>query len=380
MSVTVNQLFDYYPGNHLLTEEVIYQQQANNLNESIPVFSGSENNDSPMSYICKGAVNKIGEPITYFSGPCILLTKDGSAGLLTLKQEPSEFTLNHHACVLKVKPEKKNEIDIEWFVLQFQSIFYHVCSSKSDNRVFTTKWFERLNLNIPDYPTQIKQKNMKKILVDLVELIESFQKQADLIVNKQLELTDYSLSTELIATLFNCTGGNSGLTEEFIYNNKPENADDQVEIITSATQDSNQMGLVSKKSILPNHKPLKVFNGESIIITRNGYAGTLSYISNKLFTTNDHAYVLTLKPKWKNRINVEWFAHQYQHIFKNVITSKSDNATFNKEWLDKIEITFPEKTIQDQKIIFLSELKNILSLLESYKRQVERLIYTPIEN
>ena len=379
MNPTLITYFDYFPGNHHLTEEIIYQQQAINVLEAIPVYSGSMDNESPMSYICKNAINKNGEAISYFKGPCILLTKDGSAGLLTLKTDTTEFTLNHHACVLKLKSDKEGLLDLEWFVRQFQSVFFQVCTSKSDNRVFSTEWFDRLELQIPDFPIQVKQNKKKQVLVQIIELIKNIQKKTDELINLQLDLSDLSLKTDLLSNLFYCNGGNSGLTEEFIYNNQPENEEDKVEIITSATQESNLMGFVSKKSLLPGNKPLKIFSDDSLIVTRNGYAGTMYYVSNKSFTTNDHAYVLTVKPKYINKINIEWFSHQYQNIFKNVITSKSDNATFNTEWLKKISIVFPEKEIQNQKIKTIRQLMDLVAILANYKRQAEKLVFTPIK-
>lgn len=257
-------------------------------------------------------------------------------------------------------------------------MFFDVCTSKSDNRVFSTEWFDRLCLEIPEYRVQLEHKQIKKFLDELIILIDNIKHKAELLLRQKIQLPESELSSETISTIFHCYSGNSGLTEEFIYNNSPKNDDDKVEIITSATQAQNYMGYVSKEAILPNKKKIKIFNGETIIVTRNGYAGTISYIKDKIFTTNDHAYVLTLNPKWVNKINVEWFAYQYKDIFKNVITSKSDNATFNKEWLKKIIVEFPDKHIQDKNAYIFHELNNMLNLMDNYRNQIHQLIYTPI--
>jgi len=58
--------------------------------------------------------------------------------------------------------------------------------------------------------------------------------------------------------------------------------------------------------------------------------GSMTYIKEGRFTTNDHAYVLIPKKNWINKINLRWFTFQFQGLFQNLATSKSDNATFTK--------------------------------------------------
>ena len=43
-----------------------------------------------------------------------------------------------------------------------------------------------------------------------------------------------------------------------------------------------------------------------------------------------------------------WFVFQYQELFKNLVTSKSDNATFSKEYAERQKVTFPNIEIQNQ--------------------------------
>lgn len=82
-SILLSQLFSYSPGNHGLTEEIIYQQQPTSPEDRVPIFSGSADNETPMAWIQTEGKNNKGESLAYFQGPCIILTKDGSAGLLT---------------------------------------------------------------------------------------------------------------------------------------------------------------------------------------------------------------------------------------------------------------------------------------------------------
>lgn len=181
---------------------------------------------------------------------------------------------------------------------------------------------------------------------------------------------------ESIDSLFYCTGGNSGLTEDFIYANLPLRHEDAVEICTSSTQEETKMGFVSKNAILPNGKPLKVFGEECVLIARNGKAGTMEYIKEKRFATNDHAYVFTLKSAWKGKVNLQWFVNQYQHDFWNVSTSKSDNATFNKSWMKKMKVQIPDKPIQDEinkKILVIADMLKVLDT-KGLNERIENIV------
>ncbi|MDP2797394.1 MAG: N-6 DNA methylase [Methanoregula sp.] len=204
--------------------------------------------------------------------------------------------------------------------------------------------------------------NSDKIIKQLSKIDEEgsdsiVKKIQDLVFNTKI--FDPTSKTEKFSDIFTVTGGNSGLTEEFIYNNQPTNEEESIKILSSATLQTNLMGSISQNA-KPNNKFLKIFNGECIVIARNGYAGKMTYLNNGKFTTNDHAYVLTPKNSWKNKINLRWFVYQYQELFYNLVTSKSDNATFNKEYIEKQEIAIPgKKTIQDPIALYLLKFDEI---------------------
>ena len=126
------------------------------------------------------------------------------------------------------------------------------------------------------------------------------------------------------------------------------------------------------------HKKLKIFNGECILIARNGYAGTMTHLNNVEFTINDHAYVLTPKIEWKNKINLRWFVYQYQELFYNIISSKSDNATFNKTYAEKQTIIIPDKDFQDRVAEKLLKIDCLIEELEKTNEQIEKLLFCEI--
>jgi len=184
-------------------------------------------------------------------------------------------------------------------------------------------------------------------------------------------------NSEKLGNIFNFKGGNNGLTEDFIYRNQPKSLDESIKIYSSATIESNLMGYISKDA-RPNNKKLRIFNGPSILTARNGYAGTMTLIQKNLFTTNDHAYVLTPKKRWKARVNLRWFLYQYQNRFYNLVTSKSDNATFNKDYAQKIDVIIPDIDFQNKiaaRLMALDELNEQLLIL---KEKAVQLIRRPL--
>lgn len=360
MKAKISNVFDYFPGTHGLTEETIYNYQPLSIDEKIPIFSGSQNNIIPIAYIRKNARNNKGEPISYFDGPCLILTKDGSAGLITYK-EKGLFTINHHACVLKLKDTWKGKLDIEWFAQQYQSSLYQYVTSKSDNRVFSTRWFDRVQFEIPPYPLQIRQKNRKKILLQLKYRIKTFlDKFKDILEIVPINLTYENFENVELSKILFFKGGNSGLTEDFIYYNQPSNENEKIEIFSSATLEVNRMGYISRNA-KPNGKKLKIFIAPAILTARNGYAGLMTYIQRGEFTTNDHAYVLIPKRDWEEKINLKWFIYAYQELFYTLVTSKSDNATFDKEYASRQIVKIPDVNFQN---MFAEKMESIESVIE----------------
>jgi hypothetical protein len=353
-----------------IQEETIYNYQPSSIDESTPIFSGSQNNIIPIAYIRKNARNNKGDLVSYFEGPCLVLTKDGSAGLITYK-EKGLFAINHHACVLKLKETWKEKLDIEWFAQQYPSYLYQYVTSKSDNRVFSTKWFDRVQFEIPSYSLQIRQKNKKRMLLQLKSRIESTLNRLGVILEQVIVNLTYVTheNVELSKVLY-FKGGNSGLTEDFIYYNQPTNEEESIEILSSATLEENRMGCIFRNA-KPNGKKLKIFRGPAILVARNGYAGSMTYIPSGDFTTNDHAYVLTPKKDWEKKINLKWFIHEYQDLFFNLVTSKSDNATFNKEYANRQTVKIPDMNFQNEFVEKIEYIESIITKLNEIEKEID---------
>ena len=253
-------------------------------------------------------------------------------------------------------------------------------TSKSDNGVFSTKWFDKILFEVPDdYNIQLRQKDKKRKLNYLFKCIQNqHQYLIKLVRNSKTELKTgefYSMKQ-----IFQFKGGNSGLTGDFIYNNQPNIENESIPIFSGATLKTNSMGCISKSALLKNKK-MKIFNGSSILVARKGYnAGTITYIDNGEFTINDDAYVLVPKKEWKNKINLRWFLYQYQDLFYNIVSSKSDNATFNKTYAEKQKVIIPDKDFQDRIAEKLLKIEHLIEELERTNEHIEELLFCEIIN
>lgn len=175
-----------------------------------------------------------------------------------------------------------------------------------------------------------------------------------------------------VKKFFLIENGNSGLTEEFIYSNQAMNPDNKAIVYSSATTKGTSMKNVDKNcKIFRNSREydLKYYTNEGIIIARNGKAGTMQYVNDDFITMTDHAYLIKVKDKYKDLINIRYVEFLLKPIISECITSdKTGNQTFGKTLFNEKFIKLPEKEEQDKLVnefIRLEELFLKLSKVES---------------
>ncbi len=141
-----------------------------------------------------------------------------------------------------------------------------------------------------------------------------------------------------VKSVFDCLSGNSGIIEEFIYNNIDKSRE-QYYVLSSSTISETNMGMIPKCKTSKGTL-LKVFeNKPGILVARNGRAGKMKFLEPGKYTINDHAYILSIKDKFRitnNITNLEeeelylkYFMYKYQYEVYNYST-KNDNSTWSK--------------------------------------------------
>ncbi len=367
--MVIRECLDILGGNSGLTESVIYWNPPKNSNRAVTVYSGSTIDTNMLGVVDKDTMIN-DRKIKIFKAPAIIIVRKGLAGK-TKFIENGKFTINDDAYAITIKQRYADEINIRWIEKVIQYNADCCITSKGTNGTFSKEQFLDLEF---EYPSMKEQDE----IVNIYKKISKLKDNTNFYIERLKKLNSFVISGDVICKLkagaiFEIAGGNSGLTEEFIYNNQPSSERETVVVFSSSTNESTNMGVVSKNALL-NSKKIKCFDAPAIIISRNGQAGKALYIERGTFTTNDHAYVLNVKQAYKKTVDLEWFSYVSEQYTHNCVTSKDSNGTFNKEMfmnkqIDIIEFEAQKKIVKKKRDIGalhlrLKQFRNILDAKE----------------
>jgi restriction endonuclease S subunit len=359
----IDNIFDFLPETNLI-EEDFYSHRGD-----YPVYSGQTDGQGII-----GAIDSYNQEM-----PCITFTTYGvGAGKIFYRE--GKFTIGRNCMGLRPKKKYQNKLNLKWFAHSFQNLFYRLrIGDPQGQRSLNKLLLQRVLIEIPHSDIQDNQLGKYASLLNLKKKINVVQNELkSIIIFQKIYPSDSIIAKDKIELIVNIIGGNSGLTEEFIYHNLPDRDEDKIEILTGATLERTAMGFISKNA-KPNNRNLKIFIAPAILVVRKGIAGKMTYIPKGRFTTNDDAYVLTSKREWKDKINLEWFTDNYQELFYKIVTSKSDNATFSKEYAERQIIQLPHINDQNRIVSKLTPLKTLINELQIIEKKIDDLLeYTII--
>lgn len=173
-----------------------------------------------------------------------------------------------------------------------------------------------------------------------------------------------------IKKFYKIEGGNSGLTEDFIYLNQPFIKEDEISVYSSATQESNLLRKISKNAKIKG-KTIKTFNGKGVIIARNGKAGSMIYLNDGKYTMNDHAYFVQIKDEYKDKINLKYIMFGFKNEIEKAITSdKTGNRTFNKTVFEESIVEIPN--IEEQNML-VQQYDKLISIKEFIETKISNI-------
>ena len=169
-------------------------------------------------------------------------------------------------------------------------------------------------------------------------------------------------------------GGNSGLTEEFIYHNQPEKINEGIKVYSGATQLNNMLKRIDKNAKI-NKKNIKLFYNEGILISRKGKAGKLKYIDDQIYTLNDDAYIMQVREAFKEKINIKYLLFSVNSEIQNCITSNNGgNGTFNKTIFDETIIELPDIEYQNTMVEEYQKLYNMKNKIEQNIENIKEIL------
>lgn len=171
-------------------------------------------------------------------------------------------------------------------------------------------------------------------------------------------------------------GGNSGLTEEFIYHNQPKEIDNGIKVYSGATQLNNMLKKIDQNAKI-NKKNIKLFYHEGILISRKGKAGKLTYIDDQIYTLNDDAYIMQVRDSFKDKINIKYLLFSVNSEIQNCITSNNGgNGTFNKTIFEETIIELPDIDDQKKMVEEYEKLYNMKNKIEKNIQNIKEILKT----
>lgn len=265
--------------------------------------------------------------------PCITWTKDG-AKCGTMFYRNYSFYPNDHCGVLIPKDKFKSELNLEWFIYEYQNEIKSNVNQQGSQGMLYNEEMAEINIEYPflDLKRQNSIVEQIKKLNDLLCYLSTETNKVNEIMNRELLLDNYiKLEVGKIALL---NKGSNHISEEMIYKNFDK---DGIPVYSSATENEGLMGKVSQKCYGDFEKK---GNAEELTWTTNGYAGVVFYRSSN-FLYSEKCGRIVIRKKYKNLINVKYLCYMLNQITYKYKTSESNNGKLDIVHMSEIPVLMP---------------------------------------
>lgn len=352
-------------GSHGFTDEAIYSSIRNG-DEILPLYGGNNQHRYTDRYVSNKTITVDGKIGKTFSGEGIIISLDGSAGSMTYKSG-EKFALNHHAGFITLKESGKDKVNLRFFSLFMQNHYKSMCVSDGSKTLSLTQIYSD-DIVLPEKSEQDRIIDSMKSVIDKIEKLGIIRTKLLSVINKDLVINYqyYQAKNVPVTSILNYVSGNSGLTEEFLYNNIRLTGK-RYKILSSATVEENLLGEIPLCKV--KNRTLKTFSteNEGLLIIRKGKAGNTIYLMAGNYTLNDDAYILYKKEECGYDISLKWLSIQYRKEFLDYASS-SDNGTWNMTgFFENVKIDIPSYEEQ-QKLV------NSYSRGEGLKTRIELVL------
>lgn len=214
------------------------------------------------------------------------------------------------------------------------------------------------------------------------ETIDISQSANDATPDDSGEAEDYQVRNKPVKDILDCLSGNTGLTEELIYNMSGMPGP-RYEVLTASTQADTAMGFIPQCNIPSSNgqtRPLKTFSGkEGLLVVRKGKAGGTRFLSEGNYAINDDAYILSVKDNCPYKVDLRWFSIAYKSEFLSY-ASNSDNGTWNKTgFFENVTIDIPSLEEQQELIDTVSKAQKLAEQLDLAQRRLNALLNKEID-
>lgn len=364
----IDDLFHLTKGDTGLTDEYVYQSLSSD-KPLIPLYGGNATHVTATRWVRADCTTKSGAPINLFSGKGIILSLDGSAGSMTYK-DGETFALNHHAGFLTPLEGSERLCDLKFFAIFFQNRL-RALSVSGGSKTLSKAQLSELEFLLPDVA---EQKRLVSLYQELADRLSAALKKFDAVsalLDKQVSMDyeAYQARSVPISRCISCMSGNSGLTEELIYQHSSETGR-RYEVLSASTSSDTAMGTIPICEIAsPSGKlnALKTFcDKDGLLVVRKGKAGGTRYLPKGHYAINDDAYILFTKEDCHYALDLRWLAIAYRPDFL-AYASSADNGTWNKTgFFSEVSIDIP--SIEEQR-----RLVAAVGIAEEYSRRLKEI-------
>lgn len=172
-----------------------------------------------------------------------------------------------------------------------------------------------------------------------------------------------------------------GLTEHYIYNSINQK-DELIPLWGGNASHDEEEIFVSMKAKNKYGEDIKIFEGDCIIISLDGSAGSMTYKplkkDNKIFKfcLNHHAGVIRIKNR--SIINLNYFKYKFENRFKDMAVSDG-SKTITKEMIENFIFEIPDLKEQEKYLLEMKKIEKLLKDLESKIKKLENLQKKKVE-
>lgn len=297
--------------------------------------------------------------------PCLSYPTKANQGDIFLQDKL--FDANNTA-VLIIKEQYKTKVDLEWLLYKLRPLFLQFQTSKGGVSYLNKAIVNDIELFLPNIEIQLEELEELRRLESIKNKIYAIQTKINNLEQKHLvlEYKNYQEKELSVKEIFNIYGGDSGLTEEYLYSCLEHNNNENI-FLTGSSNSILNKNFIGNLKLPKGNKNVTIHNTDGIHIIRKGKAGTITYLEKNSYVLNDDAYLITLKKNNLIKVDLEWLYYTQKELFLNFSTS-SDNGTWSKTgFLEYAKIDIP--SINEQR-----KVKEIFKKLTQTRKKIEDIL------
>ncbi len=130
------------------------------------------------------------------------------------------------------------------------------------------------------------------------------------------EYKSYQARNVSSSIILKAVGGNSGLTEEYLYSLLLHPGDRKYRVLSGSIDVENTPRIYQCPHPKNTDKLISVYSGEAIHVVRKGKAGHATYLKQGDYTLNDDAYLLIDTETHGYKLSLDWLVMAYSHVFR----------------------------------------------------------------